>query len=243
MAKVIGAAELKPLLEAGSVKVYEIDSPKATNESYTKCHIKGASWVDIAIITDPTSKVAPVDRPTDPAVFGKLLGELGLSDTSETIVLYAREPKDGSGHAGTRVMWVTRAWWTLWSWGFTNVMLLDGCFEAAWRSSGNPVSEGDEKYPPKTFNVESLVDHGKATRVSTDEMVKVAESGDTQILDSLPGWPHTAGRWDIKGHIKGAANVNFIEITDPATGAFMEKEPFKAYVEKSFDLSKPIVAY
>jgi 3-mercaptopyruvate sulfurtransferase SseA len=244
MAKLIGAAELKPLLDAGSVKVYEIDSPKSTNEAFARCHIKGAAWVDVAILTDPESKVAPVDRPTSPVAFGKLLGELGLADTSESIVLYAREPKDGSGHAGTRVMWATRAWWTLWSWGFTNVMLLDGCFESAWRSTGNPVSEGDEKYPPKDFDIDSLVDHGKTTRVSTEEMVRLAsEPGDIQILDSLSGWPHTASRWDIKGHIKGAANVSFVEITDPVTGRFMEKEPFQAYVEKSFDLSKPIVAY
>ena len=248
MAKLIGAAELRSLLlTCGGLKLYEIDGGFGQPDvaSYRSGHIPGAMLVDVIASFSETrvvnGKRLTVSRPNNAATFSKQLGDLGITDASETIVLYARSPP--FQHAATKVFWATRAWWTLYTWGFENVMVLDGCFDAAWRSVGYDITKGDERYAPQAFNVASLVDHVATTVSTTEEVVTVAAEGSTQLMDTLPGFPYTAAKFGWPGHITGAKSVDYTEVVDPGTGFFMPQEPFTQYLERSFDLSKRIVVY
>ena len=242
---IITSDKLRLLLDApGDVRLFEVGGQPPDRDSYTAGHIPGSAYIDIGSFADPSSPV-PMSRPSCGATFAKVLGELGLTDSSDTVVLYARPPKDANAHAGLGVMWAARAWWTLWSWGFDDVKLLDGCFDSeAWRAAGHSLTSGDEQYAPQTFCAASLVDRASSKRATTEEVIAVAAAGgEAQLMDVIPSWPNTGQHFGRDGHIKGAAGASFFEAVDEKTGRFMEREPFTGFVETNFDLSRPIIAY
>ena len=65
-------------------------------------------------------------------------------------------------------MGATRAWWTLQTWGFTNVRVLDGCFEC-WQqeTGGAPVPGASMPKGGVQFDASTVTDKGfmKATQV------------------------------------------------------------------------------
>ena len=215
---------------------------KTNAELYADGHIPGASFLELAKLAEPGAPFANT-RPTSATALAGILGQLGLSSTADRIVLYTRRPQHPKAHAGVGVMWTTRIWWVLQSWGFENVSILDGCVHTAWEGE---LKAGVETYPAKTFDQSSLVDHSEL-KVETAEIAAVAATSakDIELLDSLPNWPNTGERYGRSGHITGAISADFYGVTDKESGAFTIKtvDEIKAYFSSRFDPSKPLIAY
>ena len=92
---------------------------------YAGEHIPGARFFDIDVVADPETSL-PHMVPT-PARFERLMGELGVSNTSR-IVFY-----DQKGIASS-----ARGWWLMGLFGHDNAAVLDGGLPK-WRAEGRPV--------------------------------------------------------------------------------------------------------
>jgi thiosulfate/3-mercaptopyruvate sulfurtransferase len=145
-------------------------------------------------------------------------------------------------------MGATRAWWTLTSWGFSDVRVLDGGLNA-WKAAGGTVGTGPANaVAPADFDEASLTDN--AAMVATAEDVLLATSSDdVQIMDTLAGWPNTAERYgkrygaERQGHISSAFNVPCGELLQP-DGCFKPEAELRQYFEQQgTDLSAPLIAY
>lgn len=133
-------------------------------------------------ISEPSS-TAPFanTRPSDKNKLAAALGRLGLRSTADQIVLYSRGPglaPPAAGEAGGRVatgmMWATRCWWVLWSWGFENVSVLDGGYER-WQADGRPITAtGPLTHPPMTFDTATLVNNA-AAKAGKDEVLELVD--------------------------------------------------------------------
>ena len=96
------------------------------------------------------------------------------------------------------MMTATRAWWVLCSWGFNNVHILDGGIDVYIQSkNGIQMSSNVDKYPAANFDLTSLVDNSQL-KASTEDVLHAIKNMDTTILDTLPGWPNTAGAYLIR---------------------------------------------
>mmetsp|Transcript_40743 Transcript_40743/g.79719 ORF Transcript_40743/g.79719 Transcript_40743/m.79719 type:complete len:254 (-) Transcript_40743:493-1254(-) len=250
----ISGAELQKLLSSTSerVRIFEVEFPpnlqkhlseaKTSAQLYEDGHIPGASFLQLERLQEPTAAL-PHTRPTSASALATLFGHLGLHSTNDRIVLYARRPPHPKAHAGFAMMWATRIWWVLQSWGFDNVSILDGCMHSAWQSE---LTQGVEEYPARSFEQSSLKDRS-SLKAETAEVAAVAATAAKEIglLDSLPGWPNTGEAYGRAGHIAGAVSADFSGVTDEQTGEFTLKRTgeIRSYFESRFDLSKPLVAY
>ena len=140
------------------------------------------------------------------------------------------------------------------SWGFDNISILDGGFDA-WKREGLPVQEevrpgeAEEEeeeeeeeeggcpaplrppYPPVPFDQTSLVD--RAFLKATTEDVRAHIGAGLPIMGTLPGWPDTAKSYGRSGHLPGAFNVSFYDTVDSDTGKFMPLHPDAAHLFQS----------
>ena len=162
MATLISAAELARALaqvDAPPPLLFECRNANVSDSEaqtgYTEGHIPSASFLEGGIALAEPGALYANTRPTDAVAFGASLGRLGIRSADDFIVLYSRGEAEGES-SGARVasgmMWATRCWWVLRSWGFTRVAILDGGVES-WVREGRAVVGGTQALPPATFDV------------------------------------------------------------------------------------------
>lgn len=184
------------------------------HDAFRAAHIPGALLFDIDAIADPDTDL-PHMVPT-PARFAKLVGALGVSNTSR-VVFYDQHGLRASA----------RGWWMLRLFGHENAMVLDGGLPK-WRREGRPVETGDAPAPtPSTFvadfqaqrlrgigDIKRIVRQGGGSELILDARARGRFAGTTP--EPRPGLPG--------GHMPGAANLPSSELLradgtmhDPAT--------------------------
>lgn len=230
------------------------DQAQLEEQAFEEGHIPGSGRMDVQRqLSAPHSDTIKFNftRDFDASRLAQRLGEIGIPNASANIVLYAR-PTPGPGslkdNTPSGLFGATRSWWTLGTWGFNNVRVLDGGWEN-WKAMGGKAETGKPNGPkPCQFDQSSLVD--KANMKATAEDVVAATKGNgVQLMDTLPGWPNTAktyGRDPMRqGHIPTANNANARELLLlDDHGKLKDKETIRAYFEKEgTDLSKPLIAY
>jgi thiosulfate/3-mercaptopyruvate sulfurtransferase len=261
MAKLISAAELAQALaleDEHRPLVFECRNTfvgdSEAQAGYTAGHIPSAALLEGGVaLAEPDAPYANT-RPVDAATLGESLGGLGIASADDFIVLYGRGPSEGES-LGARVasgmMWATRCWWVLKSWGFTRVAILDGGIER-WTGDGQDVMIGPQAHPATAFDISSLQDNAAmaASKEVVLERVSAIEAGDDSVvlLDSLPTSSYdgtgrtTAGR--RSGHITGAVSLPYPSLFDGDTGLFLPASKLlSAFADVGISHGVPILAY
>ena len=197
---------------------------------YDAGHIPGAVFLDLqAEISDPDTRLRFM-CPT-PDRFADAMGRLGIGDGAR-VVLYS---------AGS-IMWATRVWWMLRSFGFDGAAVLDGGFEK-WKAEGRPVTIAPGAYLPARFEARArpgfFADrHHVLARLDDDGSVMVNALAPEFHLGSGPS------RYGRPGRIPGSVNVPAARLLDPGNGAFVPlDEARRAFEDAGVASDRHVVAY
>ncbi|KAF9364103.1 hypothetical protein BGX34_002515 [Mortierella sp. NVP85] len=171
-------------------------------------HIPGARYFDIEDIKDKTTTL-PHMMPTAEQ-FAAQVGELGISNDDHVVVY------DTVGFSSA-----PRIYWMLKAFGHENVSVLNGGFKA-WVAAGCPVEKGAAKITPKKYKVPEL----NLNRIKYyDQVLKLVTDKDNKvtIIDARPNARFTGKAPEPRaglssGHMPGAKNVPFMELSDMQTG-------------------------
>ncbi len=225
----IDAAELKPLVDSGEVRV--VDGSWALDGTdmralYTQGHIPGAVFFDIEAISDHSSGL-PHMAPS-PEAFAKAVGALGIA-TDDLVVVY-----DQQG-----LFSAARVWWTFRLMGHENIKVLRGGLPA-WRAAGLSISHDATDIRPAVY---TPVQHGKKI-INLNELRANLDTG-TIVLDARPAArfegtapePRTGLR---SGHMPNSRSLPFAELL--RDGALKPADELKTILDaKGADSSAPIV--
>jgi thiosulfate/3-mercaptopyruvate sulfurtransferase len=191
-APLLEPADLATLLDAhgDGIRVVHV-----TGE-FQEGHIPGAASAPYAEWrSGPENPGALRDREE----FADLARDLGLTPGTPTVVVH-------SGANPTDMGAAARVYWTLKSLGVEDLALLNGGF-AAWQEAGLPVSTTPAEIAPS--------DHDFAWqdtwRVSTEEVVELAEAGDSRLIDARPTDFFSGVHWTIAapGTIRNSNNLTY----------------------------------
>ncbi|MBK1894663.1 sulfurtransferase [Chryseobacterium paridis] len=222
MSPIISASQLKNL-PAQNLIILDARVGKDVYQSYLEKHIKGARFInldkDLAEIGDNAAFGGRHPLPTVEK-FSQVLSNLGVSENSH-IIIY--DDKNGSNAAA-------RAWWMLRSFGFENVQVLDGGFQAA-EKEGLEFTSGEETFDKAT----SIKKEGWLLPVVVLEDVEnELESNSSTVIDVRDAYRYKGESEPIDlvaGHIPGAINIPFSENLDE-NGKFLQPEILKAKYAK-----------
>ena len=193
---------------------------------YLAGHIPGAVHFDIDAISNKKSPL-PHMLP-DPIAFSSAMRALGLGDGMRVVVY------DSYG-----LFSAPRVWWTLRTFGVTDVTVLEGGLPA-WKEAGLPLEEGPVRRQPRHFT--ARLDHGAVA--SLDDVKKALATG-VQVVDARAGdrfrGEAPEPRPGLKsGHMPGAKNLPWNDIVEngrlkpPAALA-------AAFQNAGVDLAKPVL--
>jgi len=193
---------------------------------YLAGHIPGAVHFDIDAISNKKSPL-PHMLP-DPIAFSSAMRALGLGDGMRVVVY------DSYG-----LFSAPRVWWTLRTFGVTDVYVLEGGLPA-WKEAGLPLEEGPVRKQPRHFT--ARLDHGAVA--SLDDVKKALATG-VQVVDARAGdrfrGEAPEPRPGLKsGHMPGAKNLPWNDIVEngrlkpPAALA-------AAFQNAGVDLAKPVL--
>ncbi|MEI2736303.1 MAG: 3-mercaptopyruvate sulfurtransferase [Rhodoblastus sp.] len=193
---------------------------------YLAGHIPGAVHFDIDAISNKKSPL-PHMLP-DPIAFSSAMRALGLGDGMRVVVY------DSYG-----LFSAPRVWWTLRTFGVTDVFVLDGGLPA-WKAEGRPVEDGPVRKQPRHFT--ARLDHGAVA--SMEDVKKALASGaqvvDARAADRFRGEAPEPRPGLKSGHMPGAKNLPWDQIIE---GGRL-KPPAAltaAFKNAGVDLSKPLL--
>jgi thiosulfate/3-mercaptopyruvate sulfurtransferase len=194
---------------------------------YLAAHIPGAVFFDIDAVADTASHL-PHMLPSE-AAFAEAVGAMGVAETMD-IVVY-----DGAG-----LFSAPRVWWTFRAFGARHVFVLDGGFPA-WKAEGRPVESGEVRKAAARFRAK--LDRGAV--YDADAVAAALRTGSAQVVDARPSdrfrgeapEPRPGVR---SGHMPGARNVPFADLTDNGRLAPPEKLA-NAFAAAGVDLDRPVV--
>lgn len=197
---------------------------------FEQAHIPGARFWDLDANSSQATGL-PHMLPS-PAELERIIGALGIGNESRVVVY------DGSGAN----LSAPRVWWTLRIAGHDAVAVLDGGM-TAWRSEARPLEHGQTTPVPARFAMRfrpELVASLEGIRSRTD-------AGRAQILDA-----RSAGRFHGTepeprpglrgGHIPGAHNLPFSELTSADGRLLPVDELRRRFTEAGLDLDRDIIA-
>jgi thiosulfate/3-mercaptopyruvate sulfurtransferase len=169
-------------------------------QAYTAAHIPGSVHSDYDKAGwRVTRNNVPFMVPTAPEL-EKLIGDLGIDETSHVVVVPAGVNVLDFGSAA-------RAYWTLKYVGVKNVSILDGGV-AAWRRAGLPLESGLKGPSPKIFTV--TVD--KSILAEASDVETIEDKGSATLVDARPAsfffGKEKAPASQAYGHIPGALNID-----------------------------------
>ncbi len=170
----IGPEDLKKLIEIGAPQIVDIrrESALMWNYSYNAGHIPGA--VNFPYINFRNLWADPLETPSE-AAFTDLIQRAGLTMDRPVVLVHSSGAKGNFG-------FVTFAYWTLKSAGFTNMSILNGGI-AAWKRSGGEMTQVPAEIIPSQQLAE-INDSWLATHEDVDAVL--AGTSNAQLLDARP---------------------------------------------------------
>jgi thiosulfate/3-mercaptopyruvate sulfurtransferase len=212
------------------IKLVEVD---VDTNAYSEGHIPGAvSWNWTSQLNDQVRRDILSKEALE-----ELLGKSGISN-DDTIVLY-----------GDNNNWFAAfAFWILKLYGAKDVRLIDGG-RKKWVADGRELTTQEENPAPATY---TITETHPELRSNLQEILKVIESGDYQLVDvrspaefsgeviAPPGMTETAQR---AGHVPGAKSIPWA-LTVEEDGTFKSAEKLKElYESRGITGDKPVIAY
>lgn len=198
-------------------------------EDYAKAHIPGAVYFDVDAVADHANPL-PHMLP-DPAAFARIVGRLGVGDGIKVVVY------DTAGIAATR------AWWMLRAMGHKDVAVLDGGLRK-WRAEGRPVT-ADVPHPPErrfTPRFEPALVRDRAALLANLE-TRRAQVVDARAPARFAGSAPEPRPGLRAGHIPGAVNLPWEELSDRTSGAMLPRAALEARLRQAgLAPDRPVVA-
>ena len=186
-------------------------------DTYMTSHVPGARFVDVAgRLSTPDPKLH--NLAPSPEQFAAELSRQGVDDESH-VVLYS----------SSKVMWATRVWYLLDSFGFEGqVSVLDGGLKAWTRAGGGTVSGVEPKPTPTTLPIRqaryrALVDKEDVLRAIDEEKTLVDTLKPASFAGSKPS------RYGRPGHIASAINIPYTALLDDSGCFLPEAELRRAF--------------
>lgn len=188
-------------------------------ERYQAQRIPGARFFDIEAIADhanPLPHMVP-----DAEAFGTAVSRLGVANDS-TVVCYDRFGLFSAG----------RIWWMFRLFGHERVLILNGGMKR-WVQLGLPLETTiSEAIAPADYQATFQPDL-YATR---EDMYTALEASDTTIVDARPGVRFAGSAAEPRpgmraGHMPGAYNVCYQNLTDPETGMLRSQAELESLFE------------
>ena len=190
------------------------------NAEYEKGHIPGAAHLDLVQdLSDPESALPTAER------FAEAVSRRGVSNDSRVVLYGTRE-----------IHYVTRVWWMFRVFGFDNVTLLDGGWQA-WSRENRPVSTDSPNHPRGDFTARF-----KPEMVADQAAVVAAgENPATCVINALAPELHSGethihfgarDQTSRPGRIPGSVNVWVNDLIDPATNKFLPPNLLQAKFEE-----------
>ncbi|MBE9178976.1 sulfurtransferase [Oculatella sp. LEGE 06141] len=185
---------------------FALADPTSGRQQYEAAHIPGAYYFDLN--RDLSSPVAPHGgrHPLpDPPTLAAKLAACGISNTAAT-------PKVVVAYDDSRLAFAARFWWLLRYMGYDHVAVLDGGF-SAWQTAGYPVTSAIPQPQSGEF----------VPQVRSDWVVDIKTVKDRKdlpnvaLVDSREAERYRGEREPIDpiaGHIPGAANYPWMDVTD-----------------------------
>src|SRR5689334_17184383 len=205
--------------------VLDIRTPIAAGgaQAYAAAQIPGSVHSDYVKAGWRVSRNnVPFMVPTIPEL-EKLIGDLGIDETSHVVVVPAGVNVLDFGSAA-------RTYWTLKYVGVKNVSILDGGI-AAWRQAGYPVESGVKAPSPKIFT--ASVDNSILAR--SDDVETIEAKGGATLVDARPAsfflGKEKAPQAQAYGHIPGALSVDSAEFYDTKSNRLKSKAEYAAIVD------------
>ncbi|WP_439134097.1 sulfurtransferase [Pseudomaricurvus sp.] len=210
---------------------FSLSDPAEGERLYHQDHLPGAQYCHLEqhLSGTPSTHGGRHPLPSSEA-FSEQLQLWGIRESTPVIV-----------YDDQRFAFAARAWWLLKAVGIRNVRLLDGGY-SAWKNHHKPF---DRRTPPLhptqhtqalTLSTDHLVDYSKVKTLSDQQEVVLVDSreahrynGDVEPIDP------------IAGHIPGAINKPWQEITDEAGYI----KPLEFHLRRWLDLpeSQQVIVY
>jgi len=200
--------DIRSAIDGGGAQAYAgVNIPGSVHSDYDK-----AGW-------RVTRNNVPFMVPTVPEL-EKLIGDLGIDETSHVVVVPAGVNVLDFGSAA-------RTYWTLKYVGVKDVSILDGGL-AAWRQAGLPVESGVKAPSPKIFT--ATVDNSILALANDVEAIE--GKGGASLVDARPAsffhGKEKASASQAYGHIPGAVSLDSAKFYDPQTNRLKPKSELAA---------------
>ena len=194
---------------------------------YLAGHIPGAVFFDIDRIADATTGL-PHMLPK-PGPFADAMSALGLGDGMRFVVY------DGAG-----LFSAARVWWTLRTYGVTDVQVLDGGLPK-WKAEGRRLESGEVVRQPRHFTP-----HLKPKAVATaDDVSRALTQGSAQVVDARPAARFRGEAPEPRpgvrsGHMPGGKSLPFEKVL--ADGRLRSPDEIeRAFADAGVDIRRPII--
>ena len=198
-------------------------------DTYMTSHIPGARFVDVGgRLSTPNPKLH--NLAPSPEQFASELSRQGVDDDSH-VVLYS----------SSKVMWATRVWYLMTSFGFEGqVSVLDGGLKA-WTRAGGGTESGVAPQRP-TPTTPPIRQARYRALVDKDDVLRAIDAEDL-IVDTLKSASFNGSkesRYGRRGHIRTAVNVPYTSLLDEA-GCFLPEPELRRALAGVGD--EPVLAY
>jgi thiosulfate/3-mercaptopyruvate sulfurtransferase len=222
---VINPEELDSISSLERVLIVDV-RPKS---AYILDHIPGAISLEYKLLVrESLPAIGELPYPED---LSQLFSSLGIKENTH-IVAYDQN----SGAAASRLLW------TLSVLGHTRLSLLNGGFDN-WEDQGFTVTEETTHPAPCVYPMKTSL-AGIYTR---DEVVERMNDDGVVLLDcrSVEEFTGELARSKHGGHIPGAVNINWTDITDPnhSSQLIEESHILKLYEQHGVTPDKEIIVY
>lgn len=215
---IIDSFTLVDLIETSDVKILEIRSDK---NSYLKQHIPGSVFIPYGEFRGPENNPGKLPELNS---FAESLGNRGLDPSDAVVIVHDGITTTDFGSAA-------RVYWTLKSFGFENLAILNGGFRSYQKDGFALVSgptEVSKKIPALSFDAKWYAD-------SKEVEEYISNSGNSRLLDARPddfysgkAWHDAAAR---PGILPGADQFSFEAFFDKKTPLLKNSIEVQSIVE------------
>ncbi|MBW4593611.1 MAG: sulfurtransferase [Brasilonema angustatum HA4187-MV1] len=209
---------------------FSLAQPQLGTQQYQESHIRGAYYLDLnQDLSSPVGEHGGRHPLPNSIELAQKLSAIGINSQKTFVVAY-----DDS-----RLAFASRLWWLLRYFGHERVAVLNGGF-SAWEKAGYPVTDVIPQPRIATFvpnlQPQMVVDFlGVKNRKDSQEVVLV----DSREQDRFLGIREPTDK--IAGHISGAVNYFWQEVTDSAGFLLPQQEQRQRWLE--LENAKEIFVY